>query len=145
MFASRIRLAAALTLVALTCSCTFNRTVMNEKVRHLDPSFIELGKTTWREVVRELGPPDPNIRVLRQLMYTSTDRRTSSLRLGSIVILPFRWYEEARVERLMIELDEKGVVVGVYRSERDATRPPFDSPDAREAGFTTVRMLEEAP
>ena len=45
----------------------------------------------------------------------------------------------------MIQLDERGVVVGVYRSERDVTRPPFDRPDVREEGFTTVRMLGDAP
>lgn len=138
----RLPLVALVALVWGASGCSFHRTVVNDSVRDLDASFIELGATTWHDVIRELGPPDPEIRQLRQLTYTSVDRRMCRFRLGTIVYFPFEWYDEQRVDRLMIELDANGVVSGVYRSSRDVTRPPLQSRRDREEGTSQIQVFE---
>lgn len=139
----RHRLAAIAALVWLAAGCTFSRTVTNESMRDLDVSFIKVGETTWLDVVRELGPPDPIIREVRQLTYTARDRRSCELRIGPVIYFPFEWFDEQRVERLMIDLNEEGVVIGVYRSWRDGIRPPFQSSGNRGEGSNQVLMEGE--
>lgn len=121
-----------LSLVILAApGCSFQRTVRNDGVRDLDPSFIEVGKTTWLEVFQELGPPT-GLPSLRYLKYTATDRRTSLFRLRLLfLVLPFRWSDQQRVEELLVEFDSGGVVSGVYKSWMNTVRPPLQGEESR--------------
>lgn len=107
--------------------CAWERTVVNSRAKDLDTSFIELGKTNFREVLREMGPPDVPIKDIRTFHYRRADSRTSIFRIAYFVFLPFIWADDQRVVDTLIEMDERGVVTDVVRSTRDSVRPPFET------------------
>lgn len=141
---------------SLLTGCSFHRTVVNDGVRYLDPSFITVGKTTFREVLKEFGPPrtwrtdmgqlgpplagpdnlgdfgvpSPTSSI-RHLKYSCADTRVTRLDLAYWLHLPFNWSDEREVEELLVEFDEKGVVSGVFRSLRDTIRPPLQGEGSR--------------
>ena len=111
---------------ALLSGCVFQRTVVNDKSRDLDLSFIQIGTTTWEDVLENLGPPDVPIKNIRVLQYRHSERRTSMFRITYFVFLPWAWYDDQVEEKLVIELDEKGVVSHVARSKSGTIRPPLE-------------------
>jgi hypothetical protein len=127
-------LAVGIALAVYSQGCTFERQIVNADRRDVDIAFIETGTTTWLEVVRALGPPDVGLKDLRTLMYTSSDHKKVGLRLGmpSLFWLPFNWSDAQRVEELLIELDEDGVVTDVSRSWRDTVWTPLEGEHRRD-------------
>jgi len=135
---------AVLILVASLSACAFDRTQVNEQYLGMDTSSIEVGKTTWREVIRELGPPSPTVSTenpleyvsLRHLKYSSTDRRSTSFLFGYLLIMNFDWSDQQPVEELIVEFDDNGVVSGVWRTYNDTIRPPLQGEGSREEQVT---------
>ena len=120
----------------LVTGCSFHRTVINEGVRDLDPSFIVVGKTTWLEVLKRFGPPnsDPST---RHLKYTCSDSRSTEFEGGYVLQLPYLWSDDQLVEELLVEFDTRGVVSDAYRIKRHVVRPPFQGEGSRQATVTT--------
>ena len=120
---------------SLLTGCSFHRIVINDGVRYLDPSFITVGETTWRDVLKEFGPPRtgaPSLTSsLRHLKYSCVDTRVTRLDLAYWLHLPFNWSDEQEVDELLVEFDEKGVVSGVFRSGGDTIRPPLQGEGSR--------------
>ena len=132
----------ALLLCSVVAGCAWHRSVVNARVRDLDTSFIQPGKTTWLDVVRELGPPDVPFKDLRTLHYRYTDHRVSAFKFTYFLFLPFGWYDRQRRVELLIETDNDGVVTSVARSRRDVVRPPLEGEGDRGEVRTTVREVE---
>lgn len=129
---------AALLSSTFLSGCVFQRSVINAGNRNLDLSFIEVGKTTFEEVLENLGPPDIPIKNLRTFQYRSGERRTSMFRIMYFVFLPWAWYDEQVTEKVLIELDEKGVVSNVARSTLGTIRPPLEGEDDRAPQDTEI-------
>ncbi len=136
-----------LTLMWLpTAGCTFHRTVVNEHVRTLDPSALEIGETTWHEAMRELGPPvsaNTPQKLLRaelnqrSLRYLAAESRAVRLGLPLIYLrLPFRWSDSQNTYELLLEFDEDRRLTGVYETERETIWPPFASEPQRKPPVT---------
>ncbi len=126
----------ALALGFSASGCTWARIVVNERVKTLDPSFIVEGQTTWREVLRRLGPPTSQPSD-RSLIYSSSDQRVTEFGGGLFLWLPFHWSDQQQVYALLVEFDDNGVVTGVYRTERGTIRPPFQGERKRRPATTT--------
>ncbi|MHC4943753.1 MAG: hypothetical protein ACYTG7_12120 [Planctomycetota bacterium] len=132
-----------LVTVAVTLpACVFERVHVNPGVRDLDTSNLKVGETTWREVLRELGPPNmttPQDNPLkniskRHLKYAFRDSKTTSFMLFYLLLLTFSWEDSHPVHELLIEFDEKGVVSGIFLSTTDTIWTPLTSEDSREPG-----------
>ena len=134
-----IKLFTAVLLASVLLSgCVFQRTVINDKMRDLDLSFIQIGTTTWEEVFENLGPPDVPIKNLRVVQYRHSERRTSMLRITYFLFLPWAWYDDQVEDKVVIELDENGVVSHVARSKSGTIRPPLDGEGSRPAVETEI-------
>ena len=106
---------------------------------HALTDFIEIGQTTFLEVLRELGPPTSRPS-RRHLKYTATDRRTCGFRLRVMfLLLPFKWSDEQRAEELQVEFDPDGVVSGVYKSWMNSVRPPLQGEEIRPPYIISAR------
>jgi hypothetical protein len=120
-------------------ACTFKRTWVNNGVRHMDTSFIEVGETTWQEVVRELGPANPSAALenplknvsSRHLKYVFTENKTTQFILPILVLIIFEWHDQHPVRELLIEFDEAGKVTGVYLTTGDTLWRPVEGEDSR--------------
>jgi hypothetical protein len=131
VFRKRGAAVVACLLLVAGSGCTLQRTVTNWRVRDLDPSFIEVGRTTFLEVLRELGPPTSRPS-RRHLKYAAIDERTCRFRLRALfLMLPFRVSDKQRVEELQVEFSPDGVVTGVYKSWMDVVRPPLQGEEIR--------------
>ena len=67
-------------LIGLVClplltGCTWHRVKVNEGFRNLDVSWIEPGKTTWKEVLERLGP-SMSLLQPQELFSVQLDERT---------------------------------------------------------------------
>jgi hypothetical protein len=134
-----------LVVVAVTMpACVFERIQSNPGVRDLDTSNIKVGETTWREVMRELGPPNmtaPTDNPLkyvskRHLKYAFRDGKTTSFILFYLLMMTFSWEDGHPVHELLIEFDEKGVVSGIVLSTTDTIWAPLESDASREPRVT---------
>lgn len=123
--------AAALLLPA----CAFQRNVANERVRDLDASGIVAGQSDLFDVLEQLGIPLPEVpeeigtRLVSRnyLNYAVFERRC--FRIGfeqMLIITPFRWCYADHPYELAVELDDAGIVTGVYETRRDMIWPPFE-------------------
>jgi len=137
---SRIILLATVVLLAGLPACSWNRTVANPEYRNINPSFIKVGQTTQREVIRKLGPPglpkDEKKLVeffsARHVKYVTYEDRCTVFSITFFVFLPFTWCDMQNVSELLVEFDEQGVATGVYRTTRHTIRTPLDDEDDRE-------------
>ena len=129
-----------LLVLALLPGCQFDRTVVNPHFVRLDTSSIQVGKTTWLEVLERLGPPTPpnseaigregaNLRFFR---YPCSDQHQVGFTFPLGLILPFRWSDEVLASDTVIEFDNAGVVKGIYQSGQDGIWPPVQGEDSRE-------------
>jgi len=124
----------------LPLGCTFNRTVVNSHFKDLDPSFIQVGKTTAYDVLDRLGPPAPvselseNFRLISDthLCYVCYESRRTTFALGYVLFLPFCWEDGQMTDELLIEFDrDSGVVSSVTRTRQATVRPPLQGESAR--------------
>jgi len=133
-------------LIQLT-ACSFHKSITNDWVRDLDPSSIEVGKTTQFEVLDILGPPAPTSTTdratknvsARHFKYSCWETRTCGIVVGYILVLPFSWNDQREVEELVVEFDDNGIVSDLYRVKDDCIWQPLQGEGSREP-MTMERM-----
>ena len=137
---SRIILLATIVLLAVLPACSWKRTVTNPEYRNINPSFIKVGQTTQRDVIRKLGPPGlPNemkkpgeFFSARHVKYVTFESRCTRFDIRFFLFVPFLWCDQQNVSELLVEFDEQGVATGVYRTTGHTIRTPLDDEDDRE-------------
>ena len=120
--------------------CQFSRTIVNPQFERLDTSAIQVGKTSWLEVLHILGPPTPpnseaigrEGATLRFFRYPYSDQHTVGFTWPAGLVLPFRWSDEVLACDTVIEFDEAGIVKGVYQSGQDGIWVPLQGEGSRE-------------
>ena len=137
-------------LILLLPGCGWHRTIVNEDVMKLDAEWIEVGQTTWMEVLEKLGPPqdtESTTQILNAklnqnvLKYVCYDAKTTSLTLslGAYLQLPFHWTDEQKKRELVVEFDGNGKVIGVYDSHTESIWRPLSNEDDRSPPTLTIR------
>jgi len=138
----RVGLLVAVTLSWLSSTgCVLHRTVVNERVRDLDPSTLRIGETTWTDAVRELGPP-VSANTPQQLLRAEIQQRSlkyiaaesTEVRLMiplMVVALPVRWSDTQNLYELLLEFDENQRLTGVYETCRETLWLPFETEPKR--------------
>jgi len=130
------RLCASIALAVAVAGCAFERTVVNEANRDLDPSDIVAGRSDIADVVAQLGLPLPDVpeelgtRVLSKdyLNYRVFDERCFRIGFERVLLVtPFRWCYADHPYELAVEFDEAGTVTAVYETRRGMIWPPFQS------------------
>ena len=143
------RLVATLVL-ALLPACAFNREVVNPQNRGIDTSGLQVGVSSWLDVLAQLGPPTPpnsesigqEGASLRFFRYPCTEVRTTGFTFPFGIVLPFTWVDDELVADTVIEFDDKGLVAAIHQSGNVGIWRPFDGEDDRPAGW--VRTSEGA-
>lgn len=132
--------------VLLAQGCVFRATVQNPFTAELDPSWVTLGTTTWRDVLDRWGPPMPRtsesltteLPTLRYFRYTKTVNTTFAVLIPpTYLLLPWSWSDEQRTREVIIEFDERGVASDAYVRTDDVIWRPFESEPDRAPGRTT--------
>jgi len=134
-----LSLLGCLALIVLP-ACQFHKSITNDWIRHLDPSAIEVGKTTQIEVLENFGCPTPVFTTEKALknvsdrhfVYSCFESREVELLLAYYLILPFKWEDERSVEDLVVEFDERGVVSDFYRVRENCIWRPLQGEGSRE-------------
>jgi hypothetical protein len=134
--ASCARIGAVAAAALVVASCAFEKIVSNEGVRELDPSGIVAGRTDVVDVIAQLGVPLPDLPEEAGTLLVSRnylDYRVFEercFRIGferTFLITPFRWCYAAHPYELAVEVDDAGIVTGVYETRRDMIWRPFQS------------------
>jgi hypothetical protein len=121
-------------IALLISGCAFERTVVNEGTRDLDPSGIVAGRSDRLDVVQKLGVPLPDVPeeigtfVLGKdyARYAVFEQRCFRIGFEQILLItPFRWCFEDHPYELAVEFDDNGIVTGVYETRREMIWPPF--------------------
>jgi hypothetical protein len=107
-----------LVLGTFLCGCSFSRLEINEHNKLVDLNKIQVGKTSYMDVLREFGPPGPvsidrdavNSISRYHLRYTTIDSRTSRFTIPVWLILPFLWNSTNTTHDTLIEFDDEGKV-----------------------------------
>ena len=135
-------------LVLLLTGCGWHRTIVNEDVMKLDAEWIEIGQTTWMEVLEKIGPPQDtansqqilNARLNQHVLkYVCYDVKETFLLLAYYVSLPFHWTDQQQKRELVIEFDSDGKVIGVYDSHATSIWLPVSNEDDRPPPTMTIR------
>ena len=140
----RIAAAAAALLLG---GCAFQRTCVNEGWRDLDPSGLEVGRSTFLDVLDRLGPPAlaseekyarelPNHRAFR---YPVAASRAVQFTPGYWVSLPCVWTDDQRPRVLLVEFDDAGVVSRITARTEGSIWRPLQGESSREP--PTTRFL----
>jgi len=123
-------------------ACTFSRTQSNAAFRTLDPTPIVVGESTMRDVLRAFGPPSgatteriAGLESTVSFRYACADERAFTVLLPYIVVAPFKWGDKQDGTTLIVEFDERGVVLDMYRTRRRSVWRPFQSPKETECEF----------
>ena len=125
-------------------SCTFHRTQSNAAHRDLDPSGLTVGESTWRDVLRELGPPSGSsterftagLTSMSTFHYACADEKQFTMLLAYFLYLPFKWTDKEIGYELVVEFDSQGVISDLYSVRDRAVWRPFQSElDEREVAF----------
>ncbi len=141
-----------LLLLTASLGCAFERVVINEGVRSLDPSEIVVGETDHLGVLRELGlppaefPEQVGTRVVGRdyLSYGVFESRCFRIGFENVLLItPFRWCTRFRPYELGVAFDEEGVVMGVHEMRREGVWPPFGGED--DLPDPVVRPLQGTP
>jgi hypothetical protein len=130
----------------ITAGCSFHRSITNEAVRSLDPTFLVVGATTRGDVLRRLGPPAPSDLIRadvspdqpRFLRYSCVDTKVVRFEPSYIVSLPFRWSDSDEVYSLLLEFDEGDVLSAAYESARSSVWRPIQE----DSGGSPARVHE---
>jgi hypothetical protein len=134
----RAPLAGCAFAALLSAGCTFHTTVWNPQNRDLDLSWIEVGKTSWMDVLHRFGPPmsatntqelfRPEINQ-NSLRYSVWVDKNAELSLRYFVGLPFEWGDARSVQDILIEFDDAGLVKEVWSGTAETSwRPLFADP-----------------
>jgi hypothetical protein len=125
----------ALGIAALVISgCSFERTVVNEETKNLDPAGIVAGRSNRLDVIKQLGVPLPDVpEQIGTLLpgkdyvkYAVSEQRCFRIGFERIfLITPFRWCFKDYPYELAVEFDDDGIVTGVYETRREMIWPPF--------------------
>ena len=134
--ASFARIVAVAVAALGVAACAFEKNVTNERVRDLDTSAIAAGRSDVLDVIEQYGVPLPdlpeqlgtllvgrnylNYRVYEQRCFRIGFERT-------MIITPFRWCYADHPYELAVEIDDSGMVTGVYETHRDMIWRPFET------------------
>jgi len=128
------RLISGAAMVVALSACAFEKHVSNEKVQEYDKTGIVAGKSTIFDVINQIGVPLPDLPeeagtllVSRNyLSYRTYEQRCFRIGLERIALItPFRWCYADNPYELGIEVDDAGLVTGVYETRRDMIWRPF--------------------
>jgi hypothetical protein len=128
-------------------ACAFEKTVVNEGARDLDPSGLVAGQSTIVDVIKQIGIPPPSFpeeigtRLVSRnyLNYAVLEQRCFRIGFENLfVITPFRWCFADNPYELGVEVNDDGIVTGVYETRRDMIWPPFQDEAKRPPPKTTV-------
>jgi len=131
----------------LLSACAFEKTVVNEGVKDLDPSSLVAGQSTILDVIEEVGIPLPNFpeeigtRLVSRnyLNYAVYEQRCFRIGFENFfLITPFRWCFGDNPYEFGVAVDDAGVVTGVYETRREMIWPPFQDEAKRPPPETTV-------
>jgi hypothetical protein len=145
---SFFRMAAVAATAAATAACAFEKQVSNEKVQQYDTSGIVAGRSTIFDVIEQIGVPLPDLPeeagtllVSRNyLNYRTYEQRCFRIGFERILLVtPFRWCYADYPYELGIEVDDAGMVTGVYETRRDMIWRPFQT-EANLAPPQTVEL-----
>jgi len=120
-------------VVLFTAGCTFSRTVVNPEERNADIEWIQVGETTWIEVLRKMGgsisnePAQVDV-ANRGLRFSVTETKAVSFAAILPISLPFAWYDARRTRDIYIEFDDAGLVREVWESRDHCAWRPFQKP-----------------
>jgi len=128
--------------LALT-GCTFHRTKSNAVYRDLDISTLTVGKSTWRDVLNELGPPSGSttekvsagLNSMATFRYACADERQFTMLLAYLLYLPFKWGDKQTGHELIVEFTPQGVISDLYAVDDSSVWRPFQSPVDRQVTF----------
>lgn len=116
--------------------CTWQRLKSNAEFRNIDKSKVQVGKSTWRDVLNEFGPPSGStterIRGLDSMVsfrYACADQKEFRLFLAYILFLPFKWGDNQAGSELIVEFGDGGVVSDMYTVEAHSVWRPFQKED----------------
>lgn len=112
-----------LPLLTAAVGCTVSRITANAAVAKLDTSWIEPGRTTFREVIARLGLPPPVGRAddvptyisSDSLHYLALDTRSFRLDLGYILTPTFEYTRTRLSHDILIRFDADGRVTRLSR------------------------------
>jgi hypothetical protein len=123
-------------MVAALTACAFEKQVSNEKVQDYDTTGIVAGSSTIFDVIEQVGVPLPDLpeeagSLLvsgNYLNYRTYEQRCFRIGFERIALItPFRWCYADHPYELGIEVDDAGLVTGVYETRRDMIWRPFQS------------------
>jgi hypothetical protein len=130
------RLGALAAAALLLSACAFEKSVTNEANKDLDASGLIAGQSNFEDVLQQLGIPPPDVpeeigtRLVNRnyVNYAVFERRCFRIGFERILIVtPFRWCYADHPYELAVELDDDGIVTGVYETRRDMIWPPFQN------------------
>ena len=142
---ARIGAVAAATLAV--AACAFEKRVTNERVRDYDTSGIAAGRSEIFDVIERFGVPLPDLPeeagtlLVRRnyLNYRVYEERC--FRIGfeeMLLITPFRRCYGDHPYEIAVEVDDAGMVTGVYETRRDMILRPFHN----EADLAPTQTVE---
>ena len=127
----------ALALTAFgVAACAFEKHTTNERVRDLDTSAIAAGRPDILDVIGHYGVPLPDLPEelgtllvgRNYLNYRVYEQRCFRIGFERILIItPFRWCYADHPYELAVEIDDAGMVTGVYETRRDMIWKPFET------------------
>lgn len=128
------RFAVGVAMTVSLAACAFEKQVSNEKVQEYDASGLVAGKSTIIDVINQLGVPLPDLPeeagtllVSRNyLNYRTYEQRCFRIGFEEFALItPFRWCYADHPYELGVEVDDAGMVTGLYETRRDMIWRPF--------------------
>jgi len=140
------RAAAAVAAVALA-GCAFSKSISNEGWRDLDPAGLEVGRSTFVDVLDRLGPPalvaeekfGRELPSLRAFRYPVSESRVALFTPSYWISLPCAWTDDQRPRVLLVEFDGAGVVSRITARTEGSIWRPLQRESSREP--PTTRFL----
>jgi hypothetical protein len=135
---------AAAAAALLLAGCAFSQSRVNEAWTGLDPAGLEVGRSTFVDVLDRLGPPAlateekygrelPNLRAFR---YPVAVSKIVHFTPGYWISLPCTWTDDQRPFELLVEFDDAGVVSRITARTEGSIWRPLQSESSREPPTT---------
>jgi hypothetical protein len=128
----------------LLAGCAFSRSTTNESWMDLDTAGLEVGRSTFVDVLDRLGPPalaaeerhgrEPP--VLRAFRYPVAAERVVHFTPSYWVSLPCAWTDDQRPFELLVEFDGRGVVSRITERTEGSIWRPIQPESSRERPTT---------